>query len=654
MNRSIIIFVMMIFLTSCLFAQPWEEKDDMFNPSGVPSLPFSQPRFADLDADGDEDLILGNLNENPFYLENVGSPTDPAFIAGDDIFYEVSALDAEMGVCADLDNDGDLDFIAGGYTGLNFFENTGTIYEPVFVEVNNFFNGLSVGQNPIPDFADIDADDDLDMVVGFSEDGGVKIYENTGDPTNAEYSEGNTIYIGDVGLYAYPVFADLDADNDQDLLVGRDGHGFIYYQNNGTPQSGIWEENSAVFSGLGNSTYWNSPALVDLNGDETLDLIYGNGTGPLFYYENTGTISVPEWQENTTLFGGVLDVGGASSPFFIDFDNDSDLDMVSGSNLGDIFYYKNIGTPFGPAWQEQSDYFASIDHSIYSAITLGDINGNGQADAIVGDLSGNFYFHRNTGLGFVYVDDVLSSVNLGGWSVPRLVDMDGDDDLDIVAGNEDGNLFYFENQGTATNPEWVEINGYFNGIDVGSSCVPYVADLDLDGDKDVIAGNLAGDVTFFENTGESWNEDPSQVSGISADQNAAPALADLDNDGDKDLTLGNYDGYFDYYENLHIVYEIDTPTAQTTSQKISNFPNPFKSSTVILYSIKTNNTVIPKIEIYNIKGQFVRKINMQLAQTGFSATWDGKNENGVKQKKGIYLCKIKTAAKVLHKKIVMW
>jgi len=43
-----------------------------------------------------------------------------------------------MGVCADLDNDGDLDFITGGYTGLNFFENIGTMYLPIFQKVSGF------------------------------------------------------------------------------------------------------------------------------------------------------------------------------------------------------------------------------------------------------------------------------------------------------------------------------------------------------------------------------------------------------------------------------------------------------------------------------------------------------------------------------------
>jgi len=114
----------LVLFSFSLNAQPWQQNDDIFNSSGVPSLPFSQPRFADLDGDGDQDMILGNLNDASVYLENLGTPTNPAFAPGFEIFTGISPLDAEMGVCADLDNDGDLDFAMGNYPGtFNYFEN---------------------------------------------------------------------------------------------------------------------------------------------------------------------------------------------------------------------------------------------------------------------------------------------------------------------------------------------------------------------------------------------------------------------------------------------------------------------------------------------------------------------------------------------------
>ena len=638
----VLIFLLGFFITNTLTAQPWQQKDEMFNSSGVPSLPFSQPRFADLDADGDQDMILGNLNDAPVYLENLGSSTNPAFAPGFEIFTGISPLDAEMGVCTDLDNDGDLDFVTGGYTGLNFFENIANMYFPVFQKVNGFFSGLDAGQNPVPDLADVDDDNDFDMVVGLSEDGGVKIYINTGTVSTAQFSESNVINIGDVGLYAYPNFCDMDADGDQDIVVGRDAHGFVYYQNNGSPQTGSWEVNASVFTGMGDETYWNSPGLTDINGDGTIDLIFGTAAGPLHYYENNGTQTVPSWLENTTLFGGVLDVGGASNPFFYDFDGDGDLDLISGSQLGDIKYYENVSTAYAIAWEENSSYFASIDHSIYSAITLGDVNNNGLPDAIVGDLSGHFYFHRNTGFGYIFESDVLSFVALGGWSAPRLVDMDDDNDLDIVAGNENGNLFYFENQGTPSTPNWVEISGFFGSIDVGSNCVPTVGDLDMNNSLDIVTGDISGELQFFENIEGTWTENPYPVSGISGGQNTTPALVDLDNDGDLDLTLGNYDGTFNYYENLHIVVDIDPEQPQINSYKLNNFPNPFSNSTTISFYGTTISHELSQIKIYNLKGQLVKVINSfpNPILGMIEAVWDGKNEDGKEVSPGLYFYKL--------------
>lgn len=594
--------LMFILISSGLNAQPWQQNSAIFNPSGVPSLAFSQPRFADLDGDGDLDLIIGSTDDVPFYLENTGNVSAPAYTPGEEIFTEISFLDAEMGVCCDLDNDGDLDFVAGGFTGLNFFQNTGAPISPLFEKIPDFFSGLSVGMNPVPDLADIDNDNDFDMIVGFSESGSIKIYTNTGNPQSAIFSESTSVEIGDVGLYAYPVFHDLDDDGDQDILSGRDEHGFIFYQNEGDPYNAVWEVNNPLFTGLGNDTYWNSPDLADLNGDLKPDLVFGTAAGPLNYYLNTGSPSVPAWQVNTTLFGGVLDVGGASNPYFYDYDGDGDFDLFSGSQMGDIKYYENTGTATGPAWHENSSYFVSLKHSIYGAVAIGDVNNDNLPDAIVGDLNGKLFYHRNTGDGFFLEEAALGWVALGGWSSPRLYDLDGDGDLDIIAGNEAGNLFYLENQGTPENPTWALIAGYFGTIDVGTNCVPAIADVDRDGDADILTGNLWGDIRYFENTGSAWMENPEIFQGLEGEQNTTPAFADLDADGDVDLALGQYSGIFDYYRNDALVTSVYS-TQPGTATLITAFPNPFSESTTLAFNLEEAQKV--SFQVFDTRGRIV-------------------------------------------------
>ncbi|HPS38630.1 MAG TPA: FG-GAP-like repeat-containing protein [Candidatus Cloacimonadota bacterium] len=549
MKRSVYVLIV-CFGVQILSGLPWEQDNSVFNPSGIPSLTFSQPRFADLDNDGDKDFLLGNTNIGPLFIKNIGSANAPDFMVSSGVTEGISSLDAELAVCVDMDADGDLDLVSGGYTGLNFFRNDGSVSVPEFVEVPGYFSGLMVGENPVPDLADVDNDGDNDLVVGLSESGAVLLYTNIGSAIAGQFSQSQMLNLGDVGLYAYPIFCDLDSDGDQDILAGRDSHGFIYYQNIGSSSAGNWQAEDTNFQGLGMQTYWNSPDLVDLNNDGKYDLVFGTASGPLMYYVNTGTAAAPVWQANTSLFGGVLDVGGASSPVFYDFDGDGDLDLISGSQMGDIKYFENTGTPYSPAWAENNSYFSSIDHSIYAAVAIGDVNRDNLPDAIIGDLSGHLYYHRNTGMGFTLESVYLTDAALGGWSVPRLVDIDADGDLDIVAGNEAGNLVLFENTGTPRDPAWTGITGYFGGIDVGSNCSQAFGDIDGDGDYDFVAGNIGGNLACYLRQGFSWEPNSVIFSGISTDQNAAPALADLDHDGDLDLILGDYDGTFSYYRNL--------------------------------------------------------------------------------------------------------
>ncbi|NYT26778.1 MAG: VCBS repeat-containing protein [Candidatus Thiodubiliella endoseptemdiera] len=202
---------------------------------------------------------------------------------------------------ADIDGDGDLDLVMGeAYGTLKYYQNTGTTSSPAYEAKtggNNPFNGIDVGGYSTPTLADIDGDGDLDLVVG-EQNGTLKYYQNTGTTSNpayeAETGDSNPFNGIDVGRYSKPTLADIDGDGDLDLVVGERNGTLKYYQNTGTTSNPAYEAKTGddnPFNGI-DVGYSSSPILVDIDGDGDLDLVVGKNDGTLKYYYNQQPASV--------------------------------------------------------------------------------------------------------------------------------------------------------------------------------------------------------------------------------------------------------------------------------------------------------------------------------------------------------------------------
>ncbi|MFA5191767.1 MAG: hypothetical protein WC740_13640, partial [Verrucomicrobiia bacterium] len=336
-----------------------------------------------------------------------------------------------------------------------------------------------------------------------------------------------------VGLWAWPLPMDFDGDGDLDLVVNcsdKPYNGVYFFENasgdtaknkmpvfkparriskgmqnvqvsyvDGKPRvlSPATEYHDFLKTGLENGVKLSLPVnihpnkvranmwrLVDYDGDGALDITVGVGdwtdygwdnaytasgtwtNGPLrgFVYvlRNTGSNVAPAYDKPTKVMAGdkPVETFGWPSPNFADFDGDGDLDLLCGEFLDGFTHFENIGTRTAPKYAPGK--------------RLKDADGK----PLVMDLQ---------------------------MVTPTAIDWDQDGDLDLIVGDEDGRVAFIENTGKLRDdhtPVFLAPRYFQQEADemkFGALATPCGCDWDGDGDTDIICGNTAGYIAFFEN-----------------------------------------------------------------------------------------------------------------------------------------------------------
>jgi hypothetical protein len=232
--------------------------------------------------------------------------------------------------------------------------------------------------------------------------------------------------------------------------------------------------------------------------------------------------------------------GFLPAPQLVDIDGDGDFDLFHRTGTNDLYgsnillFQENIGTPQEPEYGE----------IVINPFGVGTLN-------------------EGTTLTFG--------------------DLDGDGDLDMLTGQYDAPSYgfyftYYENIGTPTAPAFATPQTDPFGLsspDDPDSTIPFLADMDNDGDLDLLVGtysytysypygSTSGAIAYFPNIGTAQNPEfgEAQINpfGLQPPVDGylfLPAVADFDNDGDPDIIAGGeyqYEGDFyqpilQYYEN---------------------------------------------------------------------------------------------------------
>ena len=321
---------------------------DLTADTGTPTI---KARLIDLDSDGDPDLVVGNNTGLLYYFENTGAAADPGFTertGTDNPLDGISVGSYSTPTFTDLDGDGDSDLAVGNVHGnIAYFENTGTAGSPDFTQrtgAANPFDGITMGSWSTLALADLDGDGDLDLAVGI-DDGDVLYHENTGTSANPDFiqrtGEANPLHNINAGSYATPEFVDVDDDDDFDLVIGSGREGIHYFENTGTATSPSFTQrtgNDNPFDGLVVGTFFGAD-FIDLDGDSNLDLIIGTQLGNILYYQNTGTHADPEFSPlgitNPTTFT-IYDNGGNDTLDLRTDKNDQSV-YLSPEGISDVY-----------------------------------------------------------------------------------------------------------------------------------------------------------------------------------------------------------------------------------------------------------------------------------------------------------------------------
>jgi hypothetical protein len=370
-----------------------------------------------------------------------------------------------------------------------------------------------------PAFGDFDGDGLPEFLMGNTASSRVEYYRPLGPSLPPKYARDTTVL---ASIYAlgipgtnsyYPAVVDIDGDNDLDLVIGG-YNGLLLYRNVGDPFGPVWLKDDTTFAQVNTMIGTDAkPAFGDLDGDGDPDLLVGIGEslfggptpGITMGFRNTGTVSSPQFTLDNTLVSGIPDVGLNSYPVLKDLDSDGDLDLLIGRDLSTLVYFQNTGNPMTPAWTASSSVFSVVEATTY-------------------------------------------------WKNPVLVDLNGDGKIDLLYGTADGRLYFYRNTGTPTAPAYQYDASYFQVVRItGNAATASLGDFDGDGDTDLISGDWLGGFQYFRNDGIAtaprFTKTTSSFTSIDVGSYSSPVFVDLDGDSDLDIVSGALDGMLYCYIN---------------------------------------------------------------------------------------------------------
>ncbi len=525
-----------------------------FDSTGMPlATPWTGGMYAvhfgevDLDNDGINDLVVfDRYGSRTLTYKNLGIPNEVSYQFAPELAEKLPRFD-DWVIFADYTMNGLMDIFtySKGWAGIKVYRNNGPDAEEQFeLVVSPFltsFQGagyvnILVTNVEYPAIVDIDGDGDLDILTFWGLGSFVELHTNEsmelyGVPDSlifrktddcwgqfAEGEESNLLFLD--SCFTFP----KAYDNRYDLLHG---------EQDGLLSAGDYRHTGSTFM------------LFDQTGNGVYDLLLGDvdyATPALLINGGTNrdahmvsyTYTFPDYDVPIDLLSfpvmSYLDVNNSGKKDMIV--SVFDPSMIKSKNFDNVWFYENVAEDQDHDFRLRTRSFLQdemLDFGAGAAPVFFDYNNNGLMDILVGN--------------FGYLDSCYYGLGLNLMCQYR------------------GQLALLENMGTAEAPEYrlanrnfADVPGYFEKGNYPFALVPAIADLDGDGDTDMLLGSAAGNLLYFENVAAAG----APADFVLADENfqdinagaySAPQLFDLTGNGLPDLVIGKRNGTLSFYQN---------------------------------------------------------------------------------------------------------
>lgn len=387
----------------------------------------------------------------------------------------------------DYDGDGDMDAFNGNvsFSDIQYLKNGRVEYsynKDTIISQDTMW-GASSGKivympmMPIAHFIDVDNDGKKDLVFtprleNTENYKSIAYYKNNGTNTNPNFSYvSDTLFIQDMidaGTAAMPVAYDYNKDGKLDLFVTSEGYyqsngslraRISYYENTSTSTKQSYELKNNDFLGLWSANLRHiALSFGDLNGDSIEDLVIGREAGNIVYYRNTASSNSVTPVYGTPMMlndlSGTIDVGDYATPFIYDIDKDGKKDIISGSQAGKLFYYKNNGGASVPLFNKITDSLGGVgimeEGSIYTYTVpfIGRIDDTPKEYLLIGTQGGTVYRYDSvisTNITkYNRLDSMYCYINVHQRSAPFVADIDKDGKMEMMIGGYAGGIVMFK------------------------------------------------------------------------------------------------------------------------------------------------------------------------------------------------------------------